>query len=349
MKVVKFWSNLCVLSLTAGIAHPQTAQDEEPVISTYTMPEVERAPKLAFPSSLKNSGQEGMVQLNVMVGTDGRVFEPSVVFSTGDPAFQQEALAALAEMQFKPAMLNGEPTASSYPFIIRFNLDPPPTGARTSFVRNYRKFVNLLQDEGQDEARSALDKLGESGATNHYENAFLNFAMYLYSQKYGTKSEQMDFLWAALDKASSEDDRIYLPEESRLVSLRQLFSLQVANSRMKEAVKTFELLVALGDEEGTVALRSAYDRLLALEHDATAYETPGTIADAGSWNIELLKHHVYVDRVDGALKEFKLRCSNHYVGFAIEPLISYEVPEDWGDCSLEVIGDAGTSFALVQH
>jgi TonB family protein len=338
--------------LLALLPHAVLSQDdgtaEAPAVSTYTMPQVLERPRVRYPTNLANTGQEGVVQLNLMVDTEGRVFEPTVIHATGAEGFQRAALQALEDMTFKPAMLDGAPTVSSFPLIIQFTLETPALGAGAAFVRTYREYQRVLQESGQDEARSALDALVEAGARNHYENAFLNLGQYLYHQKYGSALEQMEWLGAALTFADSEDDVTYLPEEMKLPLFRQMFSLQVRNSRVKEAIKTFELLDAMEDSEGTTVLRPVYDTLLALENDDTSYSVEGVIDDAGSWSILLHKHHVYVDQIQGKLAEFKLRCSSHYVGFAVEPLFSYEVPEAWGDCSLQVIGDPGTTFLLVQ-
>ena len=86
----------------------------------------------------------------------------------------------------------------------------------------------------------------------------------------------------------------------------------------------------------------------ALREDDRAFAVAGRIEDDGSWFFDLLKRRFHIDRVDGAVTELKLRCDRDYVLFRYRPDLEYEVADRVGDCLLEVVGEPGTGFRLVQ-
>lgn len=50
----------------------------------------------------------------------------------------------------------------------------------------------------------------------------------------------------------------------------------------------------------------------------------------------------------GEMAEIKLRCDKKYVFFHYYPEISYRTPQEYGDCQMELVGNPGTRFNLIQ-
>ncbi len=42
------------------------------------------------------------------------------------------------------------------------------------------------------------------------------------------------------------------------------------------------------------------------------------------------------------------RCQQRFVFFKFDPAIRYRVPPEYGNCGIEVVGDPGTQFELIQ-
>jgi len=95
--------------------------------SVFGAVEVDELPELMaefrprYPDGLRRAGVSGLVQLQYVVGSDGRVAERSVrVLTSSHPAFLLAALLALRDSHFKPARRGGRPAAVLVQQTIRF-------------------------------------------------------------------------------------------------------------------------------------------------------------------------------------------------------------------------------------
>ncbi len=85
------------------------------------LPELMEEPHPRYPEGLRRAGVSGLVQLQYVVGTDGRVDEQSIhVLTSSHPAFLLAALQALRDSRFKPARRGGRPVAVLVQQTIRF-------------------------------------------------------------------------------------------------------------------------------------------------------------------------------------------------------------------------------------
>jgi TonB family protein len=81
--------------------------------STY-----KKAPE--YPKVARQMGASGVVEIEAIIGTDGRVKSPKVI--RGNSMLQKAAIDAVMEWKYKPAMLNGKPVES--PVQIKLNFTP---------------------------------------------------------------------------------------------------------------------------------------------------------------------------------------------------------------------------------
>ena len=86
--------------------------------SVFRTVEVDELPELVeeihprYPSELRRAGVSGLVQVQYVVGSDGRVDERAIrVLASSHPAFLLAALQALRDSRFRPARRGGRPTA----------------------------------------------------------------------------------------------------------------------------------------------------------------------------------------------------------------------------------------------
>jgi protein TonB len=90
------------------------AFDEPPVLVRYVPP--------TYPALARQAGIEGTVLLRVVVGTDGKVENASVIQSDVTPAMEKAAIAAARKFLFKPAKQRTVPVRASMAVPIRFKL-----------------------------------------------------------------------------------------------------------------------------------------------------------------------------------------------------------------------------------
>jgi TonB family protein len=336
------------LVLPLALKVMDSAMAQEVAVATFQPPDVETRVTPSYPALALQDNEEGSVEINLMVDTSGKPFEINVRNATGDKQFQRAAINAIENWTFKPAMMNGEPIVGSHRMIMRFHIEGN-TGARSKFVGAYRRFTKSLAEESQPEAEKKLTTLVAASGYNQYENAFLNLGQYMYAQKYGTSVQQMEYLDAALSFSRDKEDLVYLPDESAKMARRELMRLQAENKRYSEALKTYRYFAISEDAEAEGIFKPIVAQILALAKDDRSYAVAAALDDSGSFELDLLKHHIYFTGAAGKISEFKLRCSQNYVGFVVEPEVAYNIPEAWGSCALEIVGDAGATLSLIQQ
>ena len=81
-------------------------------------PTYKKAPE--YPKVARQIGASGVVQIEALIGTDGRVRNVKVL--SGNPMLQKAAIDAVMEWKYKPALLNGKPVES--PVQIKLNFTP---------------------------------------------------------------------------------------------------------------------------------------------------------------------------------------------------------------------------------
>jgi TonB family protein len=95
--------------------------------SIFTTLEVDRPPELAqevrprYPDELRETGLTGMVQLEYVIASSGRIDKATMQVQTSThPAFSRTAIDALLAARFRPALRNGRPVPVRVQQTIRF-------------------------------------------------------------------------------------------------------------------------------------------------------------------------------------------------------------------------------------
>ena len=95
---------------------------------TFGLGEVDQPPELVgelhprYPDALRRAGVSGLVRLEYVVGSDGKIEEESIrVLHQSHPAFLLAAVEALRQSRFKPARRSGRPAAALVQQTIRFS------------------------------------------------------------------------------------------------------------------------------------------------------------------------------------------------------------------------------------
>ncbi|MES2604119.1 MAG: energy transducer TonB [Pseudomonadota bacterium] len=325
-----------------------TAQEDKIEVMTVVVPPkpIKRGPP-TYPIRSLQRGIDGWVEVNMMVDDTGKPFEVMVLDSSS-PDFERTTISTIQKWRYEPAVSNGKPVMSSLRTIMWFEVGGS-SGAHRAFVVAYRQFFDAFSANAtQDEAKALLTTLEATGVNNRYESAFFGLANFLYASRFGTSLEQMNYLGDALSNSRVEEDEVFLPANEAKFARHELIKLQVRNRHFKEAQDTYSYFEQVDDKEALETFKPLMDEVAALKLNDDPYEIPAAINDKGEFSIKVFKNQVYVAEIEGKVDEFKVYCEKQYLSFAVEPDIAYDIPEQWGVCTLTVAGTAGTTMKLGQ-
>ncbi len=320
-------------------------------VEVFTAPEATKPKSPQFPKRAAREAAEAWVVYSFMVDTEGKVFEPTVIESTGGRLardFEREAKLALERTIFQPAMNGDTPVEGASTMKYIFRMESGADGATKIFSRQYSEFSKVLARDNQQTSLASLKELEERGVRNLYENAYLNMARFNYAVKYGTAAEQMKYLKTALSYENTGPKVTFLPDNIVEIARRKLFELQLANKYYAEAVKSYLSFAKNDDSKATDLLEPSYQQLLELKSSQDAFELEATTDENGYWSINLFKSGFVINDADGLLREIKLRCDKKYVFFPLELDEEYSIPVSFGDCYLQLLGTADVNFKFVQ-
>jgi TonB family protein len=337
---------LLLLAACAGTPHENASQeiDENTVdLELTTGPRASGLMHVGFPLKQAVHLEEGWVDLNFMIDPNGKTYEVVVTDSTGSKAFEEAALKAAKKWHFKPAMSADEPTEIGYGFRVYFT-HPFAQGLSKPFARTYEQAVAAIA-EG-DRARAEL-LLAQLTVQNLTEDAAVGLAKYQFEAKWGTEAAQIAALRRAL---AMEPSSRYLPRSQVAAALLALLPLELRAKDFASAMSTWTLLKAASYNRPRIASwRAIIDDATALRTDDRAYAVAGEIdASASSWFYVLYKRRFQVAVSSGHVSEIKLRCDRRYVSFGFDPALYYRIADKYGTCRLELIGEPGTVFDLIQ-
>ncbi|HEY7640523.1 MAG TPA: TonB family protein [Steroidobacteraceae bacterium] len=287
--------------------------------------------------------QEGWVDLNFMVDSSGKTFEIVATDSAGSKAFETAAIKAAGKWTFEPAMLAGEPTDSGYGLRVYFT-HPFSRGVRPEFSRAYEQVIAAIS--AGDRARAEM-LLADLTVRNLFEDAYVNIAKYQFELKWGTEAGQLIALRRAV---GTEPGSRYLPRSQFISALQALLPLELHAKDFANAQQTWQMLrAATRDTTKFEKWQSTIEDVDALRTDERAYSVPGEISgESSSWFYTLYKQRFQVLVSSGRVSEVKLRCDRRYVSFGFDPALYYRITDKSGQCRLELIGEPGTQFDLIQ-
>ena len=328
---------------------PNTLSEAKPEIipiEVYNGPKVISTVDPKYPFRARRNDEEGWVQLNMMVDTQGKPYEISASDFSGDGDFVEAAIASAQQWRFDPANLDGVPLDAGADFKITFELAGGTNGATRSFVRKYKGLLAAIERGEREQADLLLEALQ---AKNLYEDAYYNMGRYTYAEKWGTKSSRRQALHRAI---AYEKDAKYLSEATFTSALRQLVVLQLAEERYAEALNSIKRLL---DPQRKLSaeirenIQVVHEELLALRDSDSSLSRNATVGQSNSYWLVLWRNQFAVKVLSGEVAELKLRCGKGYVFFRFDPTLAYTAPNSDKSCVLQVLGNPGSELLITQH
>mgnify|MGYP003042837917 CR=1 FL=1 len=341
------------IALTLLLALPANAQvseqanpaqaDELPIaLEVFNGPKPKNLDPPRYPRNEAVLGHEGWVHLRLMVDPQGNPYEVVVSKSSGNEAFEKAAMKGAQALTFEPATIAGKPIHAAYEYKAFFDVTDAD-GARKPFVRRYRDLSKAIAAGDRQRADEDFAKLK---VQNLYEEAYYNLAKYSYCRKWGNESQQL----AALRLAIAEERYArFLPKQLFVTALQALLPLELKGKNFADAMKTWEKLKSNDVDAAFIAAwQEIIDDIVLLRKDDRSYSVPGRMGKGSSWFYGLFKSRFRLVVSNGRVSEIKLRCDKQYVLFRYEPDIQYRVAEKFGECGMQLIGEPGTTFELIQ-
>lgn len=338
----------CALFLSLSL--PQVRAEDSPpaqptreavAVEVFKGPKAIKVVPAPYPSSEVREGKEGWVEVNFMIDPQGKPYEVTVVDSTGNREFERATIRAAEGWTFEPARQGDRPISVGHRFKHTFVLRDAGK-ARVEFVRRYRKLGKAI--EAGDKA-AADELLPTLAVQNLYEDAFANLARYDYYRRWGTPAQQLGALRRAM---AYETAPRYLDRKDFVAALHAVLTLEVQTQDFGSALETWELLQKYAPAETVKALQAPMQELAALRDQRSPYGVPGKIDDRGSWTYLLFRNRFQLAVSGGHVSEIKLRCQKQYVLFRFQEGVEYTIDDKHGACYMEVLGDLGTEFQLIQ-
>jgi len=331
---------LCLLASAQAAEEPSQPAAAIPV-EVYQPPKGIDLQEPQYPPSQRAAGSDGWVIVNMMVDPEGKPYEATVVDSTGNAVLEKAALAAVEKWRFEPATLNGKPIHAGGSYKINFVLTGE-SGASETFALTYRKLVKAVQKGERERADSLLAQLKPR---NLYEDAYAGLANYTYAHKWGSVEQQLSAVRRAI---AGENSARYLPKGAFISAQQAALALELQTHDFGQALRTWAALRDDLDPTLRAQYQKTMDQIETLRTSDEAFAVSGEITKGTSWYHLLLKNRFQIEVANGAVAEIKLRCSRQYVSFHFDPQLQYTVKGGDRGCWMEVVGDPGTKFQLVQ-
>jgi TonB family protein len=337
--------------------HSARADDTAPTsLESGTDARPLRKVKPHYPEEEAQRGIEGWVQVSFVIQPDGTVGETLIEDSSGRRAFEKETIRAIGKWAYEPATMNGEPIEQCHTQVLMmFKMDESSkkrSGAKQRFRRHYAKTIQLLEEGKLDEARSAIDEMKENHVTNLYERSRLWILRSMLQEKEGDDLGQLESLQRAVSGGGQ-----YVEPKVYLTVMLKIFSLQAQFQHYADALKTLETVEELDlDDDVTTKLRQIAKGIEELKTSDRAVAIEGEIGEAqeehhgaGMWWHTLLRRTAGIEAVSGSLERVELRCDWRRVKAKPEKGRAWRIPPDWGDCSIYVFGEPGSTFQLLEY
>jgi hypothetical protein len=127
-----------------------------------------------------------------------------------------------------------------------------------------------------------------------------------------------------------------------------MFAIQAKGGDYGSALSTWAVLEPLVPKDRRDNLVTVVNQIKALQRSPQPYPYAAFIGENSSWNTNLLRDRFSIDVKSGAVSEIKLRCEKQYLFFKYEPGVEYSIGRQKDQCQIEVVGDPGTKFVLMQ-
>ena len=315
-----------------------------------------------YPSSqYRNAGgtrmDVGLVDVIFMVGKNGKPYEVSVRRSSS-PIFEEEAVRAILQYEYKPAIFGNSVANSMRSAIVTSEFwygnstgFQGTMGAPEGFHSFYNRFAKELQKVEPDEykARRNIEKMTGLRDQTYVTLSHTELARYRYAGKFSTPSKAIDALYALLQfEGIVRHKRTVLEEDIETMVVINLLRLLLENGRSAEVLELYARYhQRISDLPELYS--EAIEKTTHLQKSDVLIERKLELTKRGDAHLPMFKRVFTIDQVVGSLSSLKLRCDTKFLKLEFKPDAQYALPEAWGKCDLQLIGEPGTTASVLQQ
>lgn len=299
---------------------------------------------LSYP---QNYDAEAFVMIRFTVTAQGTVDDPVVEKLIGPKAFAENSLDALKSRRYQPATADGKPV--DFPnMLVSFNFrySRLQLSAREEVANAYQKAQGLIDDKQFADANAVLLPVLSLEHLNFYERSMVS--MLLADSYMGLK----DYLLAReyiRDATIMNGD--FLDKEGLTSALRLRVRLDALTGQYADAFEAYGTLQKKTDLDANDTDTKLIGVLRKRLDDPRPIMVPGMIPATGYfplWDHTLLRRHFSFPQVTGKVDRFELRCDQQRIASSVSTTAEWHVPDDWSNCMLDVFGDAGAKFTVLE-
>ncbi len=320
---------------------------------TYEPAEIIARDAPRYPERERQRYREAWVVVSYCIDEAGIPQNLSVLDSGGSGVFEHAALEAAREWRFKPANLDGTPSwQSNNQVVVIFALEGTEKGASRKFTRNHRRLGELIDSGDLDEADELFQQMYADDDLNLYAMGRL------WTQRVSYEMARSDYSRAnlAIYRATVSTGQ-WIEKESYAGLLAARISIELYLGLYAEALEAYDALVELTGAESDVAreAKPRIDKLRELIDSDKTIKTQAEVRRRGecyrcndSYAFSPVRRQFAFADVNGELTSIELRCTHRRFESPISDLVEWKIPESWGECSIQVKGDPGTTFSVLQ-
>ena len=344
-------AKICPVVLLLLVPGPAFADTETDVsLGVKAKPVVRSAPR--YPQSELRDGRQGWVKLSYVVDTEGQIVDPVVQDSSGSSAFEKAALRTVEDWRYEPATWNGVPVQQCQTEVmISFAIEGEETLVTAMFHRRYRRIRNAIEEGDLGKASELIASAREKLKLSLAERTWLWVAVARIEALRGNPDAQLRALRKATEGSGRWIDRKIYPN---LLLVRT--SLEMQKSNWSTAMQTHRRLVELSpDLPQMEQVNRNIETIRAAIDGEDIFAVPGRIGDkedcvdcATNWHYDPLRRNFSIAELDGSLKNIEFRCDWRRVVTEAEEGMTWQLPEHYGDCSVVVFGEPGTTFKFLE-
>lgn len=317
---------------------------------TYTKAQPLKRNPPTYPGLELRKGKEAWVQLSYCIDESGTPKNIVVVNSVGGERFERNAVKALEEWQYEPAVLDGKPSwQSNNATYINFAIEGR-TGASRTFIRKFRKLGELITDGDIEKADALFDEL-------YNDDLSLYELSKLWAQRVRLESSRGDpyKLHMALSRATASKGK-WIEKNSFLQLLVTRIQVEAHMANLRQALSSYALLVDEAGEksEEAQALKPLIEEIEAIIASDEPVKVSAEIRAKNecsycddSWYFQPFRNRFSFANVDGQLSTIDMRCDHKRYEAKAAPDVEWKIPDAWGSCGVQVYGEPGTTMDVI--
>ncbi len=311
-------------------------------LGTKAKPIQRNAPR--YPHRELDNGQQGWVELSYVVTKEGTVIDPVVEASSGSRHFERVAMRTVQGWSYEPATWKGEPVQQCKTEVrLIFAMDGHGTGVNRKYYQRHRRIEKAIESGDTAKAQEMIDALRDRYSLSISETSWLWTLQARLHGLSGDKQRQLSAIRKATRSETWVDEDLYpnllLVKTALELELQQYSSALESHGQLTELDKVPAQASALEPYVENLREKVAGDDVLMVK---------GKVTEKGNWHYRPLRQSVSLSNVAGDLETIEFRCTWHRAADEARVDFAWEIPEEWGRCSILVFGKPGAQFELLE-